>query len=172
MTRPGFIYWLRFPNDKGYVGLTTGSVAKRLTRHRYDAKRERPHCYLLARAWRKYGEPECIVMGTYPAAELPLREIELIAALDTLTPGGYNVSPGGAIVSAETIEKRRVALAAWVIANPDKIATRTQKSAKALRAKHARGEFNYRPINFTPAVRAKMAASQRANAARRTNAKG
>lgn len=139
--RIGRVYYLRFPNGKGYVGLTLCTMAKRL-----------------ARAWRKYGEPACVQLGEFPETQLPAIEIAMIAALGTLHPGGYNKSPGGALVSAETAAKR--------------VATRRAGAGyglkgdalESMRAKlKARGNGRL-GFKYSAESRAKMSASQKAYA--------
>jgi hypothetical protein len=111
MTRLGWIYYLRFPNGKGYVGQTRHSVAKRFAKHRY--------CFLngksgaLYAAWHKYGEPVCTPLFSCSVPELNAQEILLIAALQTYAPNGYNLTTGGdtpEFVSDATREKRSRAM--------------------------------------------------------------
>jgi hypothetical protein len=88
------LYLLKFSSGKCYVGQTVRTMNTRLQQHRAAARRgsELPvHC-----AWRKHGEPEVQVLGEFDTPEqLHRAEIEAIARLGTLSPGGYNVGLGG-----------------------------------------------------------------------------
>lgn len=88
------LYLLTFSSGKSYVGQTVRTMQKRLQQHRAAARRgsDLPvHC-----AWRKYGEPDALVIGEYETQEeLHRAEVEAIASLGVLSPGGYNVSVGG-----------------------------------------------------------------------------
>lgn len=88
------LYLLTFSSGKCYVGQTVRTMQKRLQQHRAVARRGSNlpvHC-----AWRKYGEPEVRVLGLFDThEELHRAEIDAIARLGVLCPGGYNVSIGG-----------------------------------------------------------------------------
>ena len=102
----GWIYWLRFPNGKGYVGQTRGSIRKRYLKHANRAARGSQKGALYA-AWRRYGAPECVPLFSCPNDELNEREMALIAAMRTLAPHGYNVTTGGDCDLANAREKLR-----------------------------------------------------------------
>ena len=90
----GFIYRLLFPNGKGYVGQTgKDDPNKRWNQHR----QRRSHCWLVARAIKKYGwenvKKEALL--EIPNDLLNNYEVKFIDWLDTLTPNGYNITPGG-----------------------------------------------------------------------------
>jgi hypothetical protein len=88
------VYLLTFAGGKKYVGQTTRRLKTRLCAHRNYASygSNLPvHC-----AWRKYGEPSVVILGRFDGAEeLNRAEIGFIAAFNTISPGGYNVSRGG-----------------------------------------------------------------------------
>ena len=88
------LYKLVFASGKAYIGQTSRNMNKRMTQHRWTAKKgsQLPvHC-----AWRKYGEPEISVVAEFDTQdELHAAEKAAIIALGTLTPQGYNVSYGG-----------------------------------------------------------------------------
>ena len=91
----GEVYRLTFSNGKSYIGLSTQSAEIRYRSHAYAAKKGKIQDPVY-RAWRKYGAPtlEVITRGL-SEEELVAAEIAAIAAHGTLTPNGYNVSPGG-----------------------------------------------------------------------------
>lgn len=93
----GWIYCLKFPNGKSYIGLTKISPAKRLAKHRYTAAKEPRKTFTLYRAWRKYGEPEMTVLLECPDDQMPAKEIMFIAQYNTTRPYGYNSAPGGRV---------------------------------------------------------------------------
>ena len=88
------LYKLTFSNNKSYIGQTVRKIITRITQHRQSARNDSQlavHC-----AWRKYGEPNCEVIGHYNNAdELHIAEIKAIKVLNTLSPNGYNVCFGG-----------------------------------------------------------------------------
>jgi hypothetical protein len=88
------LYRLDFASGKSYVGQTLRKLHVRINAHRTAANRGSMlpvHC-----AWRRYGEPEITVVGTFQSADdLHKAEIALIAELGTCAPNGYNVSLGG-----------------------------------------------------------------------------
>ena len=88
----GYIYLLTFSNGKFYVGQTRRSITCRFRQHRADAKIK---CQPLYQAWRKYGEPALLVLAEAPHADLDRLEVSAIAAVGSIDPIGYNLTPGG-----------------------------------------------------------------------------
>lgn len=82
-------------NNKKYIGQTINTLNVRWSLHKYDANRgvERP----LYRAIRKYGIENFTieVIESIPRNKLNEKEKYWIKKLNTLTPNGYNLSPGG-----------------------------------------------------------------------------
>ena len=89
----GFIYILRFPNGKVYIGQTRKDFRKRWQLHRVRAN----HSWAVARAIKKYGwenvKKEVVV--ELPDNELDAFEVLLIDVYGSVRPGGYNITPGG-----------------------------------------------------------------------------
>lgn len=87
----GFLYQLTSPSGKRYIGITTGSVARRWRGHRDDASRglDRP----IHRAIRKYGADSFTIetLAVLEDRELHATEIRAIAALRP----EYNATAGG-----------------------------------------------------------------------------
>lgn len=100
------LYLLTFSSGKSYVGQTVRTMQARLQQHRAAARRgsDLPvHC-----AWRKYGEPVVKVLGEFETHEaLHRAEIEAIARLGVLAPGGYNVGHGGETSPAKSPDVAR-----------------------------------------------------------------
>ena len=88
----GFIYFIRSPAGKGYVGQTVRSVLQRMRCHVCSKG-----CRYLYSAIQKYGLDFLFVetLGQYPVAELDAEEIKAIAEFGTLEPYGYNLTAGG-----------------------------------------------------------------------------
>ena len=89
----GELYRLDFNNGKSYVGITVKKAANRFKHHKRDATHGSK--YLVHRAWRKYGEPKMTVLAILEDGELPSTEIRAIKIFGTMTPNGYNMTPGG-----------------------------------------------------------------------------
>jgi group I intron endonuclease len=92
--KSGFIYWLHFPNGKGYIGQTRATVAARFASHKHDAATGKKG-QALHDAWRKYGAPECVTLLECAIEDLNAREIAFIHAFETIAPKGYNLNSGG-----------------------------------------------------------------------------
>ena len=86
------LYVLEFPNGKGYVGITSFGH-RRFTMHKASARAGSR--LLVHKAIRKHGEPTCSFLFSGTIEEMAVLEVELIAELGTLMPGGYNMDPGG-----------------------------------------------------------------------------
>lgn len=89
----GELYRLDFANGKSYVGITKGKSTFRYKGHRRVA--EAGSLCAVHAAWRKHGEPCLTVLAILEDRELPSTEMRAIAAYKTLTPAGYNMTPGG-----------------------------------------------------------------------------
>jgi group I intron endonuclease len=91
----GWIYVLRNTvNGKCYVGQTTQEPSMRFKQH----VKERSHCVALKAAFAKYGAEAFEMMKFGRAADkavLDAMEIEAIAILGSIAPGGYNLRAGG-----------------------------------------------------------------------------
>ena len=112
-----FIYLVRLDGEPVYVGLTTGSVARRWADHQYLANTTVGTHRAMANALRKYPAERFTVEQIAEASsleELNALEVELIAKWGTLAPGGYNLTAGGGgqvgrVASEETKKKLSVA---------------------------------------------------------------
>jgi group I intron endonuclease len=95
----GFIYILTSPSGKSYVGQTRKELSKRLRQHCKSNSR----CSALVNAIKKYGgvyrdgEIENFDLDFFevPDDELDRYEVLCIECLETLAPGGYNLTTGG-----------------------------------------------------------------------------
>lgn len=158
------VYLLIFPNGKGYVGQTRGSVKARYTGHRWAAKNTPKDCRILYRAWRKYGDPQLLVLSICRADQLSQTERNCIALLGTQTPGGYNITDGGE-GTAHTIESRkRISRARTGMKFTDAHRTALRKSHEGHRpsdASKAKRAESMRKA-YTPELRALRAAQMRA----------
>lgn len=109
----GWIYLLRFPNGKCYVGQTVRkNLADRLRAHKNRAKSSKNNCRACAAAIRKYGwenvKHEVLMQGPLPNAELDAWERIAIFEQDTMSPNGYNLTPGGDVnpMRSKRVRKR------------------------------------------------------------------
>lgn len=80
------VYVITFSNGKQYVGVTS-NVVKRLAEHK---SADRP----VGRAMHKHSYTYEVAF-TGSRKDCFAREVELIAELDTMSPAGYNLTPGG-----------------------------------------------------------------------------
>lgn len=83
-------------NGKAYIGITTGSLRKRITQHRRDARAGKK--YPLHSAMRKYGVFSFVaeeLMRCDSIEDLNAAEIAQIALHGTHLPNGYNITIGG-----------------------------------------------------------------------------
>ena len=97
------VYMLTWPNGKSYIGKTNN-----LDRRTAALRRSK----LLTAVWRSHGEPEVTVLHRCALrAEVFVLEAYEIHRHGTLTPNGYNVSPGA---EGRTVEQVR----AWTT-HPD-----------------------------------------------------
>jgi predicted GIY-YIG superfamily endonuclease len=88
------LYMLKFSSGKSYVGQTVRSIKRRMSQHRRSVVLDSllpVHC-----AWRKYGEPELVILAQVETQEeLHAAEEAAIKNFNTLSPNGYNVAHGG-----------------------------------------------------------------------------
>lgn len=85
------IYRLVFSDGQTYVGATTTSLRKRLSRHRADAKHRTTKVYV---AWRTLGEPLIELLAVVDAriwVETERRAIEVLQPSLNTDPGGTGV---------------------------------------------------------------------------------
>lgn len=92
----GCLYALTFPNGKQYIGITSGTLRRRVNLHRSHANTGRPGA--VYNAIRKYGTrgfdaKVLVVVSDWDyLCEL---EQKAIAAFGTMAPGGFNLTTGG-----------------------------------------------------------------------------
>lgn len=159
----GCVYLLRFASGKSYVGVTTARLTKRLNQHRSAAARNSRGCRMVTRAWRKHGAPTVLTLLESDDLQA-LKECEqrMVAELDTISPRGYNITPGGDVVTPEMVAKRiatRKANGGHVITESMRVKISATLKARSAELRPARIGRTY-----SAASRAKMAASQRAYA--------
>lgn len=87
------LYQLTFPNGKMYIGITKKKAEKRAQGHRSVAKTGGKAA--VSEAIRKYETFECKTLVIAEIEYLRELEIKAIAAFNTLSPNGYNLSLGG-----------------------------------------------------------------------------
>jgi group I intron endonuclease len=83
-------------NGKQYVGQTTKTLGERWSGHKFESRRRKR--YPLHRAIAKHGQRKFTVQTLRTCAskeELNLVEMLYIALFDTMSPAGYNLTPGG-----------------------------------------------------------------------------
>lgn len=91
----GWLYLIRAPSGKGYVGKTKTRVAKRYRRH---ARSNRAHeCPYIWRAIQKYGASsmKVSILGCCRLQDIDALEAVAIRYYRTLIPSGYNLAEGG-----------------------------------------------------------------------------
>ena len=89
----GQLYKLDFSSGKSYIGIT----------HRCSEDRYQPHvlCAIkrgkgaVYQAWRKYGAPRLTVLAIIERYLLRETEARAVRVFGTLSPSGYNMTPGG-----------------------------------------------------------------------------
>lgn len=85
-------------NGKLYIGLTSVSLRERWTNHKSNCRNAAKYTSALYCAMRKYGAENFIIEIIDTAQtieELNIKEKTYIKALNTLSPGGYNLDEGG-----------------------------------------------------------------------------
>lgn len=88
------LYKLTFKSGKIYIGQTQRTMKLRMQQHSNNAKYGSP--LAIHAAWRKYGEPQCEIIGEFKDAdELHAAEIAAIKESNCLSPDGYNLGFGG-----------------------------------------------------------------------------
>jgi len=100
----GFIYMLKSPSGKSYIGQTIRPIEKRFEKH----QRKSSSCVAIYNAIEKYGW-ENFEKDWYecPDEELNKHERWLVNLMGTLSPDGYNLKEGGGNgkLSEETKQK-------------------------------------------------------------------
>lgn len=102
----GSLYAVNFPNGKVYIGITRSPVIQRLWEHKSMARRGKPGA--VYRAMRKHGIGSCEIRTLARASwEYLLKlEVRAIAAFNTKTPNGYNMTDGGEGITNLSAEAR------------------------------------------------------------------
>jgi group I intron endonuclease len=98
----GFIYCLRSPSGKCYIGQTRRPIQKRLREH----KKQIPGCIALNNAISKYGFENFKIEILLEVNDSVLNEYEkkFIDSYNTIYPNGYNIRSGGSENSTHCIE--------------------------------------------------------------------
>ena len=128
----GFIYMIKSPKGKSYIGQTKCSVKTRL-RHHASPKSFR--CRHIHNAIMKYGIDNMTVsiLGVFHIDELNDHECAAIKRHNTLTPNGYNlVSGGNARKRCSEETKKRMSIAKKGVPRPPDV---VKKISKALKGK-------------------------------------
>jgi len=92
----GYLYKLRFPNGKEYIGITKRTVGVRFAQHVNFARSSAKPC-AVHRAINKYGA-DAVEVETLLVADmkyLNVIEVAAIEAFGTKAPSGYNLTIGG-----------------------------------------------------------------------------
>lgn len=99
----GFLYLVRSPSGKGYVGQTRMSLRRRWAQHV-----RRAMCVYIHNAITKYGADAMVVsvLGVFPVEKLNEEEARFISELGTLAPQGYNLRSGGGVGGTNHPETR------------------------------------------------------------------
>ena len=131
------VYRLTFPNGKVYIGITSETLKKRISRHVNYARAGRS--YALSSAIRKYGESaftaEEVASGEWDA--MLAEEIRLISAHQSIVPHGYNMTAGGegslgVSCSAEKRQKISYALSGRKLSEAHKSSVREAQRGKLI----------------------------------------
>lgn len=147
----GCIYIIRRRSTgKCYIGLTERRFRQRINGHKNKAQRKKRKrkdkgCRKLHNAIRKHGWGAFdarVLYAEVPTAMLPAMEITAIAMHGTLTPGGYNLTPGGEtspmlnpIVRArarEVMQSEEVRAKREAVFSSDEFKAKVGKESKAL----------------------------------------
>lgn len=89
----GIVYLLTFSSGKSYVGITSAGIEQRFVNHVKTAFRGKGGA--VHNAIRKYGLPKIKVLKIVPKTTLKQAEQEAVFNFKCLSPGGYNMTPGG-----------------------------------------------------------------------------
>lgn len=96
-------------NSKIYIGITTTTLARRISSYKSSTKRQIPDRHRIVMAMKKHGFENFIFDVIFEATDkdqLKLKEIEFISQYDSCNPLiGYNVSRGGYLHSDDTLKK-------------------------------------------------------------------
>ena len=88
--------------DKSYIGCSA-TVLSRMKDHKAELKRGKHVNVFLQRAWDKYGESSFQFLTLLKTEDIFAEEIKLIAKYGTFG-GGYNLTPGGEGIGADSPE--------------------------------------------------------------------
>lgn len=108
MNIKGCLYALTFPNGKKYIGITSGTLRRRVNLHRSHANTGRPGA--VYNAIRKYGAQGFDALPLVVASDWDyLCELEqkAIAAFGSMAPGGFNLTAGGEGFRGQTFTPER-----------------------------------------------------------------
>lgn len=89
----GALYKLDFTSGKSYVGITAGLALSRFKGHAIAAKQG--STLAVHSAWRKYGVPVLTVLAILRREDLLNAERRAVHVFGTISPNGYNMTPGG-----------------------------------------------------------------------------
>jgi hypothetical protein len=87
----GYIYMLKSPSGKIYIGQTTRSIQERFGKHQYKSNCSAIYNAIQYHSWDNFEKDwyEC------PDEDLDFDEELLVREMGTLAPGGYNLREGG-----------------------------------------------------------------------------
>lgn len=160
------LYKLTFKSGKNYIGQTQRTMKLRMQQHSNNAKYGSP--LAVHAAWRKYGEPECEIIGEFENAdELHAAEIAAIKEFNCLSPNGYNLGFGGETAPSKNPEvaKKIAAKATGRKLTPEQRAVRSEMMRKRWEDEGYRARMAEKLRNgWTPERRAQRAEESRARA--------
>jgi len=141
----GSLYYLSFPNGKGYIGVTSRAVSVRLKEH--IKRSEKSSKLPLYRAIAKHGEPICSVLECDIKTREHLLALEqwAIASFKTYGAGGYNASPGGEMPSAWLDLATPEQIEGWRQAQRLKLKTYYADPANRVKSNKRLSALNYCP---------------------------
>lgn len=87
---------LTFSSGKSYIGMTHGSAKIRYKAHKHAS--ENGGKLAIHRAWRKYGAPKLKLLSQHGSKTIKREEKKAVKLHNTMTPSGYNMTPGGETV--------------------------------------------------------------------------
>jgi group I intron endonuclease len=130
----GAIYKITSPSGKGYVGQTTQDIRKRMNGHK-----ERPKCFAIANAIKKYGWDAMtveVLLSGVPLEDLDSREDDMIEEHDTMAPNGYNLKRvGSQPYRARNHENCSAAVRAFHTKNPGRAKEKQNKLESVMKQK-------------------------------------
>lgn len=151
----GELYRLDFANGKSYIGITEKSSSERFLCHKRAYKTSK---MLVARAWRKYGQPNMTILAVIENFDLAETEMRAIKVFDTQHPNGYNLLEGGQrspMFCADVVAKIRGRK------HSEEAKEKMRQAHKLRWTKEAREKVSREHKNKTISEKQKMAASKR-----------